>query len=394
MSETTLEDVKSEIKALAGNIKDVADTALKQAEDGGKVAASAKEKALELLNKQGELASKQTELESRILEVEQNGASRMDKPKSVTAGMELANSEKLRSYVDAGASGSFRLKLDNAITTTESAGLMWSDRETDPIRLARRVDLRIRDLLDSATTSTDAIEYSKQVLRDNQAAPVAETATKPTSQYTWEKATTNVKTIAHIVPISRQALDDAPRLQSEIDSEMRYGLDLEVDKQLISGDGTGENLSGLIPNATTYAPAFTVAAETLADKVMLAFLQAQLAEYPADGIVMHPIDWARAALTKDADGNYILGGPQSVLNKSLWGVPVIATKSIDVDKFLVGSFRMAARVYDRMQTEVLISSENKDNFETNMYTMRAEERLGMAVRRPDALIFGDFGNVA
>ena len=394
MSELTLEDVKSEIQNLAGNIKDVADTALKQAEDGNKVAASAKEKALELLNKQGELVKKQTELESRMLEMEQNGASQMDRKEIQTAGRELANSEALKAYVAAGASGGFRMKLQNSITTTQAAGLMWSDREEDPIRLPRRQDLRIRDLLDSAPTSTDAIEYSKQVLRDNQAAPVAEGAVKPTSQYSWEKETTNVKTIAHIAPISRQALDDAPRLQAEVDSEMRYGLDLEVDRQLIAGDGTGENILGLIPQATAYSAAFTPASETIADKIMLAFLQATLADYPADGVVMHPTDWARVALTKDADGNYILGGPQSVLTQSLWGVPVIGTRSITIDKFLVGSFRMAARVYDRMQTEVLISSENKDNFERNMYTMRAEERLGMAVRRPAALIYGDLGNVA
>lgn len=393
MSETTLADVQSEVRNLAENIKNVAEDALKQAKDGAGVSASAKEKALELLNKQGELTNKQKELEARLMEVEQNGASKALKASPMSAGQAVVNSDRYKSFVAGGLSGSFKVELDNAITTTESAGLMWSERDQDVIAMPRR-ELRIRDLLDSAPIGTDSIDYAKQTVRTNNAAPVAEGATKPTSVYAWEQATANVKTIAHIAPITRQAMDDSLRLQAEVDSEMRYGLALEVENQLLSGDGTGQNLTGLITGATAYAAAFAPTSESAADKIMLAVLQASLSEYPADGVVMHPIDWARIALTKDADGNYILGGPQSGINKVIWGIPVVTTQAIAEDKFLCANFRMAARVYDRMAVEVLISSENKDNFETNMYTMRAEERLGLAVRRPAALIYGDFGNVA
>jgi HK97 family phage major capsid protein len=64
-----------------------------------------------------------------------------------------------------------------------------------------------------------------------------------------------------------------------------------------------------------------------------------------------------------------------------------------VDKFLVGAFKLQT-LYDRMAPEVLISSENVDDFEKNLYTMRCEERIALAVKRPQALIYGDFGNVA
>jgi HK97 family phage major capsid protein len=57
----------------------------------------------------------------------------------------------------------------------------------------------------------------------------------------------------------------------------------------------------------------------------------------------------------------------------------------------VGAFRMAGTIYDRMQTEVLISSEDRDNFVKNMLTVRAEKRLAFAVKRPAALIYGDLG---
>ena len=64
-----------------------------------------------------------------------------------------------------------------------------------------------------------------------------------------------------------------------------------------------------------------------------------------------------------------------------------------IDKFLVGSFRFGATLYDRMGVEVLISTENVDDFEKNLATMRCEERLALAVKRPGAFIFGDFGLV-
>jgi HK97 family phage major capsid protein len=83
-----------------------------------------------------------------------------------------------------------------------------------------------------------------------------------------------------------------------------------------------------------------------------------------------------------------MSGPQ------LWGRPVVATQSMTEDDFLVGAFRAAATIYDRMDPEVVASSEDRDNFIKNMITVRAEERLALAVKRPAALVLGDFGNVS
>lgn len=78
------------------------------------------------------------------------------------------------------------------------------------------------------------------------------------------------------------------------------------------------------------------------DTVGLAILQNALADFPADGIVMHPSDWMRIRLLKDADGKYILGDPQAVITPALFGLPVVATQAMAADKFLVGNFQAAA----------------------------------------------------
>ena len=57
-------------------------------------------------------------------------------------------------------------------------------------------------------------------------------------------------------------------------------------------------------------------------------------------------------------------------------------------RFLVGDFAAHAQILDRQDANVAISFENKDNFERNMATIRIEERLALAVYRPEAFVKG------
>ena len=109
---------------------------------------------------------------------------------------------------------------------------------------------------------------------------------------------------------------------------------------------------------------------------------------------MHPSDWARIETAKDGMGRYLIGNPQGTISPTLWGLPVVATQAMAVDKFLVGAFRLGAQIFDRWRARVEIATENEDDFVHNRVTMLCEERLALAVYRPEAFIFGDFGFVA
>ncbi|SDP40389.1 phage major capsid protein, HK97 family [Filomicrobium insigne] len=406
-TEELLKQVEKEIGRIGDDVKRVAEDALKQSKDAGTVSAEAKARADELLVKQKlldegqqKLLKKLEDLETRNHDVEQKLAGRRgggggDKPKS--PGQQVADSDGLKTFVANGAKGTVKVPVTMAITSDSgspgSAGaLIWSDREREIVRIPRRT-MTIRQLLTQGRTGSSSVEYAKQIVRDNQAAPVAEGAQKPESNYIWDRADALVRTVAHWIHVSRQALEDADQLQTEIDGELRYGLDLVEEAQLLKGSGAGQDLPGLITQATAYQPAFTPAAEQRIDVLRLALLQASLNEFPADGIVLNDIDWAAIELLKDGENRYLWANPRGINAPGLWGRPIVQTQSMDVDEFLVGAFMTAATIYDRMDAEVVISDQDRDNFIKNMLTIRAEKRLALAVKRPAALVTGEFGAV-
>lgn len=133
-------------------------------------------------------------------------------------------------------------------------------------------------------------------------------------------------------------MDDAPALESYLNSRMMYGLALVEENQMLNGDGTGDNLQGLNVVANDYETTLNAAGDTGADVLAHAIYQVSLSEFEADGIILNPADWHRIALLKDANGNYILGGPQAFASKVLWGLPVVSTTAQTAGKFTVGAF--------------------------------------------------------
>ena len=232
------------------------------------------------------------------------------------------------------------------------------------------------------------LEYVRETGFTNNAGMVAEGAAKPQSDLKFDMVNTSPKVIAHYIKASRQILDDAAQLKSYIDGRLRYGLKHKEEMQLLNGDGTGQNLLGIIPQATAYLSPITMASATKIDKLRLAMLQAVLAEYPASGHVLNPIDWADIELTKDTTGNYILANPQGTVQPTMWGLPVVQTQAIASGKFLTGAFNMGAQVFDRWQSRVEVATENEDDFIKNMVTILCEERLALAVYRPESFVYG------
>ncbi|MBZ9921910.1 phage major capsid protein [Mesorhizobium sp. BR1-1-7] len=364
----------------------------------GEVSAELKTKVDKALTELGEATTRVSELEKRAARerdvVESEG---MDLGDHLVASEAFKSTDKSGGWRGAIRVGVERADITSGNTTVgagRSAGtsLVPGARVPGIVTPPNR-QLTIRDLIAPGQTVSSSVEYVKETGYTNNARPVTEGTTKPKSDLTFNLFTTPVRTIAHIFKASRQIMDDAPALASYINARGTYGLKFVEETQLLNGNGTGQNLNGILPQATAFAPAFNPTGETAIDRVRLALLQVILAEYPASGIVLNPIDWARIELTKDNEGRYIVGNAQSPIGPTLWGLPVVQTQAMAAGEFLTGAFNLAAQIFDRMGVEVLLSTENSDDFEKNMMTLRIEERLALAVYRPEAFVTGDIDTI-
>lgn len=392
------EQISASMKKIEDDVKAFAETAMKEVKAQGVIANETKAAADKLMTQYNGMASDLQAAQQQLAKLEANGAG--GDVQHQTYGQQFIDNDSVKAFLgQARPRGRVDMTFKAAITslTTDADGsagdLVSPTRLPGVLGLPQR-RMTVRDLITPGTMDTNTLEYVKETGFTNNAAPTAEGAKKPESTMKFDLVSTTPKVIAHFVKASRQILDDASQLASYIDGRLRYGLAFKEEQQLLNGDGTGQNLLGIIPQATAYAAPFDPAGtETNIDMIRLAMLQAFLAEYPATGHVMNPIDWARIELLKDTTGRYIIGNPQGSIGATLWNLPVVETQAIAVDKFLTGAFRMGAQVFDRWLARVEVATENEDDFVKNMVTILCEERLALAVYRPEAFIYGDFGNV-
>jgi hypothetical protein len=280
--------------------------------------------------------------------------------------------------------------------------------EREPLMPRPMRTQRFRDLFPVSGTTANLIQYVRVMGflgGINAAAPVPErTGTapnqvfglKPHTQLDFQPAESPIRTIAHWEAAHRTVLDDEPQLRSVIENELLYGLRLAEDDQLLNGDGTGENILGLLnvpglqqyPGAATPSP--VQATDTLLDAIRRAATRVYLANYEPTGIVVHPFDWERMELTKDANGQYLAAVSVTVgADQRLWRLPVVATPAMAEGTALVGAMGLGAKIYDREQSNIRVADQHADFFLRNAIVVLAEERLGMTVSRPESFVIVD-----
>lgn len=385
---------RDEVRQKQTELKTARDELMNRLEKGEKVHQELKDNIDKQITEINEVKSKMSEALQKLEAVKKQNDVQIDLK---TYGRQIVENEEGMKRLKNGASHRFVLKHTEYkdVDRAAAAGLV-PNRYQDSLVSLERQGLTIRDLLTVIPISTDGVEYAQQVLRQNNARPVPEKGSKPYSNYAWEKRTAKIIVVAHLAKLTMQAVQDAPRLVAEVDSEMRYGLGLAEEQQLLNGDGQGDNILGIMPQATPFAiPAGITPSNvvTKIDKLRIAQLQNALAFAPADAQLLNPVDWADIELTRrdpDGGGGYLFANVQGTVNPILWGLRVVQTPAMEVDNFLVGAFKYGAHLYDRMDTQVLISTENTDDFEKNMATMRCESRIGLGVRRTYAFTKGTF----
>jgi HK97 family phage major capsid protein len=327
--------------------------------------------------------------------------------KSLQGGRAGANMPSPFVVNTANVGGTFGYKdVYSALPTGDRPG-NFGTRERDPIVIPPTRTKRVRDLFPARTTTAAVIEYFRMLgfttppvpsgtgyRTSNAASSVAERdgsdfALKPQSSLNFEGHQAPVRTLAHWEAAHRNVLADEPQLRSIIDNELLYGLRLQEDYQILRGDGNGENLRGILNTSgiQEYDQGDGPVTDNKGDAIRRAATLAFLAYYEPSGVVVHPNDWEDMELTKNTQGSYLMAVSMQVgAEARIWRMPVIDTPAIPEGTALVGAFGTGAQIYDREQATIRISEQHADFFVRNAIVVLAEERLALAVKRPESFV--------
>lgn len=340
-------------------------------------------------------AKKQAAHSAAILELEQKLAEGVKAGKAApeTLGRIVIQSEAFKGYANG---GSTKMRIEaNTITGQDGTSppansdtLVAPDRMTGIISGAYRA-LKLRDLIPGGNTTSNMIQYVRELVATNNAAETAEGDNKPESSITFELINAPVATIATFLKLSKQVLSDSSQLEAYIDTRLRYFVDFRYDSQILNGNGVGQNISGILDsgNHTVFSPE---TGELALDSLNRAKVQTHAADFPANGLVMNPVDWGKIERQKvgSDDVRYQVGNPTGTLQPVLWGLPAVITNAMPEGKFLMANFDIAYMLFERQGTVVEMFEQDEDNVQKNLVTVRAEKRGALAALRPASAVAG------
>lgn len=316
----------------------------------------------------------------------------------LTGSIDKLKSLKSESKEDA-RKGEFSIEIKAAGTMT-SANISGGNLPVeDRLEGFNRVPVRKQkflDFLSKRSTSSNLVSWVYQANKDGAAGQTAEGAAKNQIDFDFVVASESLKKTTAYIKVSTEMLDDIEWLMSEIENELMVELMKALETQAFSGDGTGNNLTGVKTTATAFAAGAFAAAVDNANKVDVlraAMNQIEIAEQDeASAIFMHPSDLTALKFIKvtSTDLRYVNALQEIAANKSLDGVPIITTTLVTVDDFLIGNFSKSLLVSkDGMRLDIGLDA---DDFTKNLRTILAETRNLVIVKNNDrtAFVEGDF----
>jgi HK97 family phage major capsid protein len=317
----------------------------------------------------------------------------------------LTKADEFQAFKDAGkrnARAVIAVKADDLLQTKSAPIVGDGDNlgvlsQGTRLGIVQQVQRRswVIDGMPRIPVTSGLVEFAKETFTGNAGTqtdgasdPSFEGTLKAYNTATYDLVQTSVRTIAHFVKVSNQSLADAVGLRASLDNVLRYRLMIEVERQLLEGDGATE-LEGMLTTGNHVDLVGVQSDDTAIDKVHRAITQLAEADYEASVIVMSPTAWQLIALLKDGENRYIHGQPATGGPRTLWGRPVVTSPAMGDAAFIVADLMQAATVAERQDATVELGYSG-DDFTRNLVTIRAELRLAQLIQRPGGIIVGTF----
>ncbi|MDP9343041.1 MAG: phage major capsid protein [Actinomycetota bacterium] len=250
-----------------------------------------------------------------------------------------------------------------------------------------REQTRVLDYIKVQATQSPSVIYFRALAAASAAATVAEGADKPESSPTWESVTAPIRKVAHIARATYETVQDFDAFTSVLGQELLAGLIQAENDQLLNGNGTAPNLTGLLATTgiLTRARGTEAQIETLFSAT--SDLRTGAAYTEPDVIILNPANWSTVRLTKDSTGRYLAGDPLDPAPSRLWSAPVVLTTQMPAGTGIVANLKLAATAYVRESPRVDTNPNGGlAEWKANIVLFRAEERLALAVERPKAIV--------
>lgn len=288
-----------------------------------------------------------------------------------------------------------KANTDNHVVGGWTAGAPFLTDFDRTIVQALRIRLTVADLLGQGSISGNAVSYLVEGAMEGDFATVAEAGAKPQIHFVNPTQVTDaLKKIAGFIKLTDEFLEDADFLVSEINNRLLYQLGYFEEQQLLNGAGTGTTVQGLLNRSgiqTETSASFATTPTDWPDAIFRAMTKIEVnSGFPADGLVIHPTDYQTFRLQKDANKQYFGGGffqgqygVGGVPEKPpLWGLSTVVTPAIAQGTVAVGAFKSVATLYRKGGVRVESATQHASDFTSNLVTIRAEERVALAVRVP------------
>ena len=303
--------------------------------------------AAELKAELEKLGKEQAKLAQKMLDLQQSGVGKFAGEKQITLGERMVNSDGYKGFL-AGTTRKITLAAASPVVTP--AGSVPSDYQG--IKAEPMLAASVKAAFPHVSTTSNNISWLQEKEFTNAAAGQTEGSAKGESKAEFEEKDAPVRTIAHFIRITKQLAEDAPALAAYINTRMTYLLDREIEDQLLNGDGTSPNLSGVFASGNYVAHGITYDTVpedfTVLDLIRRCATKINAAGYRANTLFINPMDFDTLRGMKDANGQYLMGTPMPDNALGLpWGLSVCESSNVGEGKFMVVDTQMGATSYDR-----------------------------------------------
>ena len=366
------------LRADRDEIRSTADSILKKADEQGNLAEADQTNLDSLLTEAkaldtriGELVqieitrAEQDQIEGKFDLMRSQRAAGSDEPKATTLGEEFVKSDEFAAWSSTKSGSMAPIEVQTSkFATITTDGVPPKSRTSDAALPGYYTPLL--DVIGREPVGSNAIEYISWPVSLPVAGVVAEGSPKGEATYAPTLVEETLKKYAHTIPMTREAMEDIPRIESVVSTQLMRGVWRKVET-----DAAAALVAATLPTAE---------GATLLEAIRVGLGSAQGDGWAADTVVLNPADYAEIdieLLSKTLNG--------ARANSPVWGLRVIPAYAVAAGTAYVGEFATGMTLFDRGVAAIYATDSHASEFTSNIVRLLAEARALPAVVRAEAI---------